>query len=79
LQNENSHALRLTSKLVDLRAANANLIPRRLCLAEQGAKRLCSNQKENTILLGGVSFCEEAHKRCASVSKNAKMVRKVNN
>jgi hypothetical protein len=57
---ENSHALHLVSELPDLRAANANLIPLRLRLAEQGAKRLCSDQKKRptrlsrSFLLAGV-------------------------
>jgi len=38
----------LTSELADPRAANANLIPLRICLAEQGAKRRCSEPKEKT-------------------------------
>ena len=60
---EDSHALRLTSELVDLRAANANLIPLRLRLAEQGAKRRRSEKKRNTTQQGGVSFCQDATKK----------------
>ena len=36
---ENSHALRLTSELVDLRAANANLAPQRFALRSNVSKR----------------------------------------